>query len=331
VTFHGSDGNGGTSNATTAITVNNVDRAPIANAGGPYTGVTNIAVNFNGTGSSDPDGDVLTYAWDFGDGTTGTGATVAHAYTAAGVYTVTLTVTSGSPALSSTDVTTATIVDTFSATVFTTGGNKTISLGSGKPYACVQVQPTNGSYSNADVNLASIRMIYPVGSTNSILADPTKTAIDGDKNADGITEIQACFKKSDLRVLFTGLPAGSTPVTVEIRGDLVTGGQFSGTVNLIVKSTGAFLAANISPNPLNPQAKLTFSTTKPGAISVQMFDAQGRLVKTIANESSVQAGYHDFTIDGHSSTGAQLASGVYFVKVWSQFDGAEVKSVTILK
>ena len=91
------------------------------------------------------------------------------------------------------------------------------------------------------------------------------------------------------------------------------------------------LAASISPNPLNPRARLTFPTTKPGAVQVQMFDPQGRLVKTIADQTSLQAGYHDFTIDGRTSTGSKLASGVYFVKVSSQFDGSEVKSITIIK
>ena len=48
---------------------------------------------FDGSGSSDPDGTVQSYAWDFGDGSAGTGATPQHAYTGAGTYTVKLTVT----------------------------------------------------------------------------------------------------------------------------------------------------------------------------------------------------------------------------------------------
>lgn len=48
---------------------------------------------FDGRSSSDPDGSISTWAWNFGDGTTGSGDQVYHRYAAAGSYTVTLTVT----------------------------------------------------------------------------------------------------------------------------------------------------------------------------------------------------------------------------------------------
>jgi subtilisin len=71
------------------------NQPPVADAGGPYTETEDAAVTFDGSGSYDPDGDPLTYAWDFGDGSTGTGVNPNHAYTAGGTYAVTLVVNDG--------------------------------------------------------------------------------------------------------------------------------------------------------------------------------------------------------------------------------------------
>jgi hypothetical protein len=50
-------------------------------------------VSLSGAGSRDPEGEGLTYAWDFGDGTTGSGPAVSHRYAAGVGYPVRLTVT----------------------------------------------------------------------------------------------------------------------------------------------------------------------------------------------------------------------------------------------
>ncbi len=50
-------------------------------------------VSFDAGSSYDSDGDYLTYAWTFGDGSTGSGQKVTHSYSSIGTYTVTLTVT----------------------------------------------------------------------------------------------------------------------------------------------------------------------------------------------------------------------------------------------
>jgi PKD repeat protein len=313
------------------ITVNNINHAPTASAGGPYTGIINIAVNFNGSGPSDPDGDPLTYAWDFGDASTGVGVTPSHTYTVVGLYNVTLHV-EDSFGLSDDDATTANIIDVLPATAFAVGGNTKTSLGAGKPSTCFQIQPDSDGFNISDVDLSSIVMISPGTGSVSQISASGKTSTDGDKNGDGITEITACFSKDDMRLLWSNLPSGTTLVTVTFEGHMFSGGTFRATLaDYPVKSNGGgVLAATISPNPLNPQAVLTFSTSKAGFVKVMMFDVQGRLVRTLADNPSAPAGYHDITIDGMNSSGVRLASGRYFVIV-NTADGREKMSVTILK
>jgi PKD repeat protein len=57
------------------------------------TGAAPLAITFGSTGSRDPDGTIASYAWNFGDGTTGTGAQVTKTFSTPGTYNVTLTVT----------------------------------------------------------------------------------------------------------------------------------------------------------------------------------------------------------------------------------------------
>jgi PKD repeat protein len=75
------------------VTLVNINLPPIAVAGGPYGGPEGALLTFNGSGSSDPDNDSLTYAWNFGDGSPATtGITATHAFPDNGIYTTTLTV-----------------------------------------------------------------------------------------------------------------------------------------------------------------------------------------------------------------------------------------------
>jgi PKD repeat protein len=59
---------------------------------------TALSCSFDGGASSDPDGMIEAYSWDFGDGTSGSGQSVVHTYAQAATYTVTLTVTDNSGA-----------------------------------------------------------------------------------------------------------------------------------------------------------------------------------------------------------------------------------------
>jgi parallel beta-helix repeat protein len=59
----------------------------------PENPVVGDEVTFDASASADPDGEIASWEWDFGDGNIGSGEIVTHSYSTAGDYTVTLTVT----------------------------------------------------------------------------------------------------------------------------------------------------------------------------------------------------------------------------------------------
>ena len=70
-----------------------VDWLPVADAGEPHGGIIGQEIIFDASKSFDPEKDILTYHWDFGDETTASNITTSHTYSQLGFYTVTLTIT----------------------------------------------------------------------------------------------------------------------------------------------------------------------------------------------------------------------------------------------
>lgn len=127
------------------------NRPPVAVAGGPYAALEDSTLVFDGSGSTDPDGDLpLSYFWDFGDGSSGTGVSPAHTYATAGTYTVALTVTDAKGLSSTPASTTATI---------TGGSNQPPVADAGGPYSgsegsAVQFDGSRSTDPDGDLPLA---------------------------------------------------------------------------------------------------------------------------------------------------------------------------------
>jgi PKD repeat protein len=102
VTLSVSDDSGTTSAVQSLTRTVRVDAAPLADAG-PDQLVTASEVVFDGSRSSDSDGAITAWEWDFGDGSTGSGQSPYHAYASPGTYEVALVVRDDSGAPLNTD------------------------------------------------------------------------------------------------------------------------------------------------------------------------------------------------------------------------------------
>jgi hypothetical protein len=96
--------------------------------------------------------------------------------------------------------------------------------------------------------------------------------------------------------------------------------DFSG----IDDATDNFVGINLSPNPSNGIATLSYSVKKEGNVRISVYNLAGRLIKNLLSENK-KAGEYSLNIDNRD-----LPSGVYFIRVSSP-DGVFTKSITVLR
>ena len=75
----------------------------------------------------------------------------------------------------------------------------------------------------------------------------------------------------------------------------------------------SFLAQNF-PNPFNPTTRISFGLAAPADVSLRIYDAAGRLVRTLV-EGARPAGNYSELWDGRDSGGRAVASGIYFYRL----------------
>lgn len=296
IQFIASTASGALGSATTGILVDNNNRPPVADAGGPYTGVSGRPIQFDGTGSSDPDGDPLTYFWLFGDGGEATGSTPSHVYVNAGTYIVTLYVNDAGfifvPAY-----TQATIVDVLGARVFADKGSRTIRLRSGRSW-CVRAESEDGAFQASDVDPLSFTLQSPgTGVVSEISAVTGKGNVVSDTDGNGVLEACGCFSKEDLARLFSSLH-GSSTVSVDVWARLANGARILGTMDVTVSGSSGPVSASVVPNESGVDLRLEVLTRAPGPLSVRIFDVRGRLLGTLANGGWTPAGLHGYSLQG---------------------------------
>jgi len=327
VTLRVSDGVNVDVDETTATIAEPVNATPVADAGGPYEGVAGRWIQFGAIRSSDPDGDFLHFQWDFGDGVHGTGIVTAHAYREAGLYHVTVAAEDGIATGHAT--TTATIEPAFAARAFFEGGPGPISLDESNDDLAVRFEPFAGAFQSNDVDPDLATLMVTTVTGERVAIPPTLPVLEhGDSDGNGVPEFVALFARERFRDLAAeGRIRGRT--RMELTGELYRGGAYVAGLEVTFLH-GASFALRITPNPLNPRARLTIQLRTEGNVSATLFDVRGRRVRGVLHHERMRAGRHDLLLDARDDGGERLSSGVYFLRVTSP-DGAVVGRVVVAK
>ncbi len=232
------DDKGATGSTTTQVTVAPIpNQAPTAAIAAPTA--TGLSVAVDGSGSTDPDGTIASYAWDFGDGGTASTATANHTYGTGGTYTITLTVTDddGATATKTAQVTvTAPVVGVIAADDF----NRTVTNGWGTA-DLGGAWTLRGTASRFSVANGVGKIALPASAANTVYADlngvsSTNTRIDAVFSVDSLVEGQY--------VALVGRRVGSANYIARLRL------QADGGVKLYLLQDGATSIAPVLQVPI---------------------------------------------------------------------------------
>ena len=83
------------------------------------------------------------------------------------------------------------------------------------------------------------------------------------------------------------------------------------------------------PNPFNPRTTIKYDVSRPGHVSVAVFDLAGRLVNQLVDEP-VLAGSHQAVWHGNNQDDRPMAAGVYFVRLKTA-DSVDTRRMTLVK
>ncbi len=303
----GGGGGGGGSGGGTGGTSNVAPTAQFEAI--PSNGTAPLYVFFNGSGSSDSDGTIVSYAWNFGDNSSSTGMIVNHTYTIVGIYNVTLVVT-----------------DDDSAT-----GSATSSINVGNPADTTPPQYSNVIANPANAVYTPIR-VYTFSSTWTDNQGMNRV----DFIFDGIT-YPATANGSTYTYVLNNLGAGTH--TYSFRGfDLSSNTNQTTTTNYIVAKNTTNLNLVLTPSNTVQQTTQTTATgsncpsqvvcvlTRNGA-SVSNPDVQTLVAGTYAYNYS-SSGNANYSATSTSATLTVTSQPTFTLSVTKQATNGGVGTVT---
>jgi PKD repeat protein len=326
VTVTATDGLASTPGAFT-LHVTSSNNPPVANVGGPYSGVTGIPIAFNGSASSDPDaGQTITFAWDFGDGGSATSATPSHTYTSPGTRLVSLTVTdNGSPVLSNTATTTSSVVNFIPISIVQPTGTAPVVKTNGQGVQRFGIECLTRSVVDIDPTSIRISTTFPNAGTVSEVSISPKGIKVGDINGNGFGDLDFQFRASEIKPLLIHVPNGTLVTLVFTAKTISDAVTLRGTIDL-TKSGSANVTSAVAGNPFKLQTSIQYTLRDSGPVQIRIYSVNGQLVRTLREELATPGAY-EVRWNGKDDGGRTSPSGIYFVSVKQGTESSQTRVV----
>ena len=282
-----------------------INQPPVAKASAsPPSGPAPLTVSFSSAGSSDPDGAIVSYLWNFGDSTyppDQTSPNPVHTYIQSGplTYHATLAVVDdrGGTASASVQINITTTIPTVHV------ASQNVS----------RVQAVNGRWQAKDVVQVVDGNGTPVsGATVSTrFSGPTSGTASGVTGALGLVTLKStatkrapqpwCFTVASISVNgFTYLPSANVVTTLC---------ESSSGANALQAGASEFRVESKAPG-----AQISFSLAQSTVVDVRIFDVAGREVRALVRRQRLESGMHVIDWDGRGNDGRVVPSGIYFTR-----------------
>jgi hypothetical protein len=316
VTVTATDGLASTPGAFT-LHVTSSNNPPVANVGGPYSGVTGIPIAFNGSASSDPDaGQTITFAWDFGDGGSATSATPSHTYASPD---------NGSPVLSNTATTTSAVVNFIPITLVQPTGTAPVVKTNGQGVQRFGIECLTRSVVDIDPTSIRISTTFPNAGTVSEVAISPKGIKVGDINGNGFGDLDFQFRASEIKPLLIHVPNGTLVTLVFTAKTISDAVTLRGTIDL-TKSGSANVTSAVAGNPFKLQTSIQYTLRDSGPVQIRIYSVNGQLVRTLREELATPGAY-EVRWNGKDDGGRTSPSGIYFVSVKQGTESSQTRVV----
>ena len=263
--------------------------------GTPLSGTAPLTVAFTDQSSNDP----TSWSWTFGDGGTSTAQNPSHVYTAAGTYSVSLTVANAEGADSMTKSGYVTVSEPSAGGTMHVAAMSVWRVASSRKYYgfCDVTVVDDGG---APVSGATVNVTY-TGSNTGTLSALTGT--------DGVASFVTVKSWATVEFCFTVNGVTHATLTYDEGANVVTQACESGSVYSADAALDLAPELACSPNPFNPMTEVYFRIPTGGAVRLDVYDVRGQVVTTLVDE--------DLASGGHVASwkADRAAAGVYFARL----------------